>query len=172
MVHLWERDRRIDRTPPLSQDGVRALATVAIISFGRVDWALAVLLGFHCLLSTGEVIGIQLRHFSLPSGKQQQGVLALPRTKMGIRNSIAESVTITDLRLCKFIGRFIEGGKRDAKLFSGAADFYKFFKHCCAVLGLQGFRPYGLRRGGATELWRVTGDLDATLLRGRWSSIK
>ena len=31
-----------------------------------------------------------------------------------------------------------------------------------------GFRPYSLRRGGATELWRVTGDLGKVTMAGRW----
>ena len=30
------------------------------------------------------------------------------------------------------------------------------------------FVPYSLRRGGATELWRTTANLDAVVMAGRW----
>ena len=35
-------------------------------------------------------------------------------------------------------------------------------------LGELGYKPYSLRRGGATEDFRQHGRLDRALLRGRW----
>ena len=41
-------------------------------------------------------------------------------------------------------------------------------------LGVEswGFRPYSLRRGGATSLFVKVGSLDRVLLMGRWTAIK
>ena len=35
-----------------------------------------------------------------------------------------------------------------------------------------GFKPYSIRRGGATAYFRVTRNMEATLDRGRWSSAR
>ena len=36
----------------------------------------------------------------------------------------------------------------------------------------MGFKPYSLRRGGATAFFRATGSMEKTLDRGRWSSAR
>ena len=48
--------------------------------------------------------------------------------------------------------------------------FRQKFDKITTAAGLQGFgfRPYSLRRGGATELWRTTANLDAVVMAGRW----
>ena len=50
--------------------------------------------------------------------------------------------------------------------------FRKAFEMLCAELGLSGFnfRPYSLRRGGATNLFRSTGSVSKVIVRGRWAS--
>ena len=35
-----------------------------------------------------------------------------------------------------------------------------------------GFRPYSLRRGGATAFYRRTANLQATVERGRWAHVR
>ena len=39
-------------------------------------------------------------------------------------------------------------------------------------LGSFGFRPYSLRRGGATAYFRATRDMGATIERGRWATLR
>ena len=47
------------------------------------------------------------------------------------------------------------------------------FDACRSECQLDGhFRPYSLRRGGATHWFRTTGSLDATTDRGRWGCVK
>ena len=36
----------------------------------------------------------------------------------------------------------------------------------------MGFRPYSLRRGGATAFYRATCNMAATIERGRWATIR
>jgi hypothetical protein len=47
------------------------------------------------------------------------------------------------------------------------------FKKGVAALGITGdFTLYSLRRGGASELFRITNSMDRVLLNGRWESVK
>ena len=50
--------------------------------------------------------------------------------------------------------------------------YRQLFAWACRSLGLEsvGFRPYSLRRGGATEDFRAHGQLDRSLIRGRWGN--
>ena len=49
--------------------------------------------------------------------------------------------------------------------------FRKLFQQGIGFLGCTewGFKPYSIRRGGATELWRLSGQLSKVTLRGRWA---
>ena len=51
--------------------------------------------------------------------------------------------------------------------------FRRTFREVVEELGLERFRykPYSLRRGGATEDFRRHGSLDRSLLRGRWKGV-
>ena len=50
----------------------------------------------------------------------------------------------------------------------------EFFNECCKGLKVSdwSFRPYSLRRGGATSLFLKTNFLDKVLLTGRWTEVK
>ena len=74
---------------------LRALAGAAVRE-GSLRVALAVMVSFHGLLRTGEMLAMQASHFILPA---QPGpvVLSLPATKSGHRRaSSEESVVLTD----------------------------------------------------------------------------
>ena len=55
-----------------------------------------------------------------------------------------------------------------------SAEFRIVFADAVAALKLGSFRlrPYSLRRGGATHHLRANNDLQLTLFRGRWSSLR
>ena len=67
------------------------------------------------------------------------------------------------------VGRY--GGET---IISAPASFRLWWKRAISELGMdpEVYRPYGLRRGGGTEFFRRSGSLEATLFRGRWSSIR
>ena len=54
------------------------------------------------------------------------------------------------------------------------ARMRSLFQEGCNRLGLaaEGFRPYSLRRGGATFDFRSHGQLSRTVVRGRWNSAR
>ena len=64
---------------------------------------------------------------------------------------------------------------RDNYIFrSKIHKFYSLFEAGLKWLGLGdvGFKPYSIRRGGATAYFRATRNMEATLDRGRWSSAR
>ena len=56
----------------------------------------------------------------------------------------------------------------------GSHHFRGGFQNAIGALGLHEwrFKPYCLRRGGATELYRTTADIALTCSRGRWAHVK
>ena len=55
-----------------------------------------------------------------------------------------------------------------------AQSFRNAYAHHLKKFDLMshGFRPYSLRRGGATALFQSTGSMEQALLKGRWASTK
>ena len=67
------------------------------------------------------------------------------------------------------------GTSDDCYIFPASeSEFYRLFHEALETLGLSdfGFRPYSLRRGGATAYYRRCRDMQATIDRGRWSSAR
>ena len=61
--------------------------------------------------------------------------------------------------------------KQDLVWPRSRSEFRSAFKRLTAFFKLKDtFRPYSLRRGGATEDFRVHGLMERSLLRGRWGS--
>eukprot|EP00959_Pyramimonas_sp_CCMP1952_P289801 6060991-Pyramimonas_sp.AAC.1 len=77
-------------------------------------------------------------------------VVVLPITKSGLRFHRQETVVIEDASVTQLRSRI--------------------FEQLCAAIGCQQFqfKPYSLRRGGATSFFRHTRNMPATLERGRW----
>ena len=77
-------------------------------------------------------------------------------------------VVLAALRfLCASVGL----GENLLPLREGA--FRKLWSHVAGCLGLLplGVKPYSLRRGGATWLWRATLSYDAVANRGKWTNL-
>ena len=160
----WNRKEYPDRAPPMD----RRLALAVAARFwarGYLRGAATVLLGFHCYVRTGELLG--LRKLSVAIGKDGTGVVSLGMTK-GRR---VEMVTIDDPTLGLVLKKVLEkvaDGERVVGMEE--REFRRVFKEALEELGVSELRykPYSLRRGGATEDFRLHGRLDRALLRGRW----
>ena len=160
----WNRKEYPDRAPPMD----RRLALAVAWKFwarGHRQAAVTVLLGFHCYVRTGELLG--LRKGSLALGRDGTGVVSLGVTK-GRR---VEMVTIDDavlVEMLRLVLAQVAPGERVVGLEE--REFRRIFEEALAELGVGELRykPYSLRRGGATEDFRRHGRLDRALLRGRW----
>ena len=158
------------RAPPIPPAVVRGIAGLARVQ-GRLDVALGVLIGFHCMLRGGEVLGLRFCdcvHFS------DTVVLDLGFTKTGSRKGAREQVTVTDSSLIYLFQYFCRGCNSSEHLVCMSPC--NFRKYCSRLLsffslGNEGYTLHSLWRGGATHFFRVTGNLSATLERGRWLSV-
>ena len=150
--------------PPAVVRGIAGLAWIQ----GRLDVALGILVGFHCMLRGCEVLRLRFcdcMHFGGTI------VLDLGFTKTGSRKGTREQVTITDSLLTNLFRYFCrECSSSEHLVCMSPCNFHKYFSRLLSFfsLGSEGFTLHLLRRGGATHFFRVTGNLSATLERGRW----
>jgi integrase len=169
----WQRTHTPSRATPFPPIVVRALAFAAY-EVQRCDLGVLLLLGFTCLLRTGELLSLRWEHvsFCCDSGK---GVVSLPATKTSRSKRAFEQVYFVDRRLCRAL--------QEAKCASlgfglvyekGPRDFRCEFRSLLRAFSLQdfGFLPYSLRRGGASWVFAGSHSYDLTTEKGRWRNIK
>lgn len=173
LFSVWRKVEIPSRAPPLTWYIVQAFASYEI-SMGNLQMATALMLAFHCLLRTGELLSLTLDNISI---SEKQGICSLIGTKSGKRNAANEVITISEPLVLTLLREMVHIRKFDrcshAPLYnSSSATFRKRFNFLCEHFGLQSFvfRPYSLRRGGATDFFQRTQSMEATLLRGRWES--
>ena len=101
--------------------------------------------------------------------------LNLGLTKSGKRRGRAETLLLDDKvtldLLCLAVSSLKQG---DYVIQRTAPKFRKDFESLLKHLGLHehDIKPYSLRRGGATHLFRETGNMSITAERGRWASLQ
>ena len=175
LILAWGKHELPERAPPLPAGYAAALAGAALVE-NNGPLCLTILLGFHALLRTGELVQVRAGHF-VPSARPGGLVLlTLPWTKSGQRHqSVAETVVLSDPVLLAFVHAWVPQMAPDTPLYGGGAQgIRRDFTRLCRTAGLpaQGWRPYSLRRGGATAHFLQFGSLDRTAVRGRWQSTK
>ena len=102
-------------------------------------------------------------------------MINLGLTKSGQRMGAAESVSIEDGVIQNMVRAWkLTALPGDPLYPAGPVEFRKNFAELLKQFGLdtQEYKPYSLRRGGATHHFRVHGSLSLTTLRGRWSAEK
>ena len=173
LFSVWRKVEIPSRAPPLTWYIVQAFASFELKQ-GNLEMAASLMLGFHCLLRTGELLSLTLDDFSLSA---TQGICSLIGTKSGKRNAANEVITICNPLVLLILTQLIEIRRLEThgnnRLYSASsACFRKRFNFLCHKFGLDSFvfRPYSLRRGGATAFFQETQSMEATLIRGRWES--
>ena len=164
----------LERADPLPINILLAMVGAALAA-QKLRVAMLVLIVFHALLRTTEIIYIQASHFTFP---QRYGpvLLVLPLTKSGQRlQNVPETETITDPLVLACVWAVIPRLQPGERLFHASAQaFRREFLNVVQLARLTAFRwhPYSLRRGGATTHDMEFGNLDRTMMRGRWVSFK
>eukprot|EP00435_Cladocopium_sp_Y103_P016319 s2345_g4.t1 len=171
LYSIWRRYEVPCRAPPITQDIVLGMAGWCILHDELTMGAL-LLLGFHALLRTGELLQVRPCDFLLQPGK---GLVSLPSSKSGVRNNTRESVALSDPCTLETLQAMID--LKDQQNLSqvpcwnySGSRFRILFRKVLDQLDLSelGFRPYSLRRGGATWEMQSHGLMEKTLIRGRW----
>ena len=173
LFSVWRKYEIPSRAPPITADVVMAFAgkCLATLDFGM---ATLLLLGFHCCLRTGELLGLAADDLLV---NEKAGIVHLRASKGGLRHNVKESVSI-ECPIVREVALHLieiqsEAGLSAVPIWgrSGQAFRDSFQKLCKEfdVLHLN-FRGYSLRRGGATAFFQATGSMERTLVRGRWAS--
>ena len=137
------------------------------------QFAISLLVGYFGVLRTGEILGLNSSHISVES-ERGPGVISLGMTKGGQRQGAAESVALTAEQPIRWLWAWSHSCPDHHPLCSTPAHWRKQFNDTLKAVGFEGhdFRPYSLRRGGATYWFRKWGTLDRLLLYGRWQNAK
>eukprot|EP00435_Cladocopium_sp_Y103_P017447 s824_g4.t1 len=170
LMKTWVSHEIPNRAPPLSVDGLHLLVGYSLFK-GEALFALSLLLGFHALLRTGELLALKARDVAVQSPKGP-AVISLGLTKAGKRQGAAESVTVHSEDVCRRLFQWKNQVRSDASLTGKAHAWRKHFSAVLTAVGLDQFdyRPYSLRRGGATHYFQLHGRFDSLLILGRWQS--
>lgn len=159
-----------NRAPPLPKEVLHAMIGYALFKKWN-HMALTLLLAYHGLLRSGELLSLQVKHVSIHQPKGP-AVISLGLTKSGKRQGAAESVTVYSEDLCRRLHQWVNCFPPSASLAGPAHKWRKTFSDILKSLGFEqwDFRPYSLRRGGATDMFKHEGKFDRLLVVGRWQS--
>eukprot|EP00438_Fugacium_kawagutii_P002401 Skav210786 [mRNA] locus=scaffold275:77649:80448:+ [translate_table: standard] len=170
LLKTWATHEVPNRAPPLTEEALQTLAGHALFH-GQSEFALSLLLGFYGLLRTGEFLGLKNGDIS-QSSPTSVAVISLGFTKGGQRLGASESVAITEEDTLRRLWQWKQIHAKGDMLCSSPYAWRKQFNDTVDSLGLSDFqyRPYSLRRGGATFYLQRHGQLDRLLIQGRWQS--
>ena len=177
LLNAWARVELPTRAPPL--DPLLALAVIhSFLEQDDAAGAFLIALGFDCFLRTGEMMGLRISDLLFEKGGTA-GAVRLAHTKSGQRNAACEALTIND----PMVGRLWQlaclerppGTHSENPVYEGGAPVFREHFRCalrrCEVEHLN-YKPYSIRRGGATAFFRRTGNMPAAIERGRWATSK
>eukprot|EP00438_Fugacium_kawagutii_P018433 Skav226165 [mRNA] locus=scaffold2279:87554:93841:+ [translate_table: standard] len=170
LLKTWNAHEIPNRAPPLTEEALQTLAGHALFN-DRHAFALSLLLGFYGLLRTGELLALRNCDIS-QAGPSSVAIISLGLTKGGQRMGAAESVTITEVDTLRRLWQWKQEHPKGEKLCPSPSAWRKLFNLTVQALSLTEYeyRPYSLRRGGATFFFKRHGQLDRLLIQGRWQS--
>ena len=172
LLETWSIHEVPSRAPPLTEPVLRAMVGWAFMH--QYDsFALSLLVAFFGLLRTGELLNLQAWQIHMVSS-DQPAVINLGLTKAGKRQGAAESITLTEVKVLQLLWKWKQSVPPHTFLTAKPHAWRAMFSDCITKLklGQWEFRPYYLRRGGATHLFVKCGSLDRVLLLGRWTAVK
>ena len=172
-IGLWQRLELPTRSTPAWYDLVLAMASWALDD-NNCWMAAALLVGWECLLRTGEIGSITLGSMTVLRGGSSV-MIDLGWTKGAKRKKVVEEKTACDpLGVALLIYAMEKGEPGDFLVPGGTKAFARTFSQYLKRYGLDelGLTPYSLRRGKATELWRSSGSVSVVQSAGRWSDMR
>eukprot|EP00438_Fugacium_kawagutii_P018174 Skav226118 [mRNA] locus=scaffold1047:61528:65921:- [translate_table: standard] len=172
LLKTWAANEIPNRAPPLTEEALHTLLGYALFHNQQL-FALSLMVAFYGLLRTGEVLNIKSKDVSQASSTSV-AVISLGLTKGGQRAGAMESVTISERDTLRRLWQWKSNAKPGDSLCPPPHRWRKLFNQAIESLELQdyAYRPYSLRRGGATFYFQHHGQLDRLLVQGRWQSSK
>ena len=170
LMKAWVTHEVPNRAPPMAEETLHLLVGYAMFK-GEHAFALSLLLGFHGLLRTGELLAVKNKDVAISRAKGP-AVISLGWTKSGKRQGAAESVTIHSEDVCRRLYQWKQTVSNSTSLTGPAHKWRKQFSTMLAAVNLDhlDYRPYSLRRGGATHYFQQWGQFDKLCHLGRWQA--
>ena len=172
LLKTWHVNEVPNRAPPLPENVVQAMAGWSFFK-GHYTFGVSLLVGFYTMLRTGELLGLRSSHL-LSDPSRQQVLISLGLTKGGKRTGAAESVILGYEPIVRLVKFWKSVAHQSTPLALSPAKWRGLFNEGLCALKLEtfGFRPYSLRRGGATFWFSKHQSLDRILISGRWQTQK
>ena len=150
LMKAWNTAEIPNRAPPLTLTLLNALCGWSVLQ-DCPEFGLSLRVGFFGLLRTGELLSVRARDVYLTTSKGP-AVISLGLTKSGARQGAAESVTIHDSSVLQGLYRWKMQARPHEFLTVKPHAWRRLFNRALEGLKLQqyAYRPYSLRRGGAT----------------------
>ena len=172
LLRTWHINEIPNRAPPLPEHVLQAMAGWAFFK-GHITFGISLVIGYYTRLRTGELLGLRSSHMTATSGHQQV-LISLGFTKGGKRQGVSESVILGFEPAVKLVKQWKLKAHPTTPLAVSPGQWRSLFSKCLEDLCLTkfGFRPYSLRRGGATFWFSRHQSLDKILVQGRWHTQK
>ena len=172
LLKTWHVNEVPNRALPLPEHIVQAMAGWGFFK-GHITFAIFLLVGFYTMLRTGELLGLRSSHL-LCESVHNQVLISLGLTKGGKRAGAAESVIVGFEPVVNLVKAWKRQANNLTPLASSPGHWRGCFNESLTALGLEsyGFRPYSLRRGGATFWFSKHQCLDRILISSRWRAQK
>ena len=168
LIKAWQKHEIPSRAPPLTPLTLSVLA--GWFQKHHPELALALIVGFHGLLRTGEMLQVANKHIIC---SHDLVLIHLGQTKMAARNAGTESASFRDSQVSLMVQAWKSVHTPDALLVDmSASSFRQWFARGLQATGLDAmpYKPYSLRRGGATQVFLERQSYSAVCQRGRWAS--
>ena len=172
LLKTWVANEIPNRAPPLPEHVLWGMCGWACFNH-HYGFAVSLLAGFYGMLRTGELLGLRRKDFALDQNHRKI-LVSLGLTKSGKRVGAAESVVYGFDKVVRVLQRWMSLTKPTDTLTPSPAKWRSLFNSCLEGLDILsfGFRPYSLRRGGATFWFSKHHSLDKLLVDGRWQAAK
>ena len=170
LLKTWHINEIPCRAPPLPEICLQAMIGWAIFK-NEFSFGLSLMLGFYGLLRTGELLDVRASHVFIENAKKP-AVVSLGLTKGGKRMGATESVSVSVELVLLWLKAWKQKVSSPTSLCESPARWRAMFVQCLEAVGLASlqFRPYSLRRGGATHWFSKHGSLDRVIVQGRWQA--
>ena len=170
LLSVWRRHEPPSRAAPMPEHIVLALAMQALQA-GDAPFCASLLLGFYGFLRTGEIISLTCAQCIFDASDHL--VLYLGQCKAGKRKGEEEYAIIDHPAVCSLLRIFL-AGRHPLQAVCQCDEFgwrrkFDFHLQNLGLVALS-FRPYSLRRGGATCALRRGQTPAIICTRGRWAN--
>ena len=168
LIKAWQKHEIPSRAPPLTVSTLFVLA--GWLQKHLPEVALGVVVAYYALLRTGELLQIKNKDVIC---SQDFVVIHLGPTKMAVRNAATESTSFSHEKISIMLQAWKSVTAPDSLLIDmSASAFRQWFARGLQATGLDAtpYKPYSLRRGGATQVFLETRSYSSVCQRGRWAS--